>query len=106
MIGTVSKGIGAFATAVGAAGGGFSGFLSVLGKSPAVWAAVAVAVIAGTVALADYVSGAKAAREALKGMEETAKSWKETAADILTRNISAVLFTSTVMYSVWCPSQR
>ena len=81
VIGTVSKGIGAFATAVGAAGGGFSGFLSVLGKSPAVWAAVAVAVIAGTIALADYVSGAKAAREALKGMEETAKSWKETAAD-------------------------
>lgn len=80
-IGTVSKGIGTFATAVGKAGGGFSGFISVLSKSPAVWAAVAVAVIAGTVALADYVSGAKAAREALKGMEETAKSWKETAAD-------------------------
>ncbi len=80
-IGTISKGIGTFATAVGKAGGGFSGFLSVLGKSPAVWAAVAVAVIAGTVALYDYVSGAKAAREALKGMEETAKSWKETAAE-------------------------
>jgi hypothetical protein len=28
----------------------------------------------------DYVSGAKQAREALKGLEETAKSWKETAA--------------------------
>ena len=80
-IGAVSKGIGAFATAVGKAGGGFSGFISVLAKSPAVWAAVAIAVIAGTVALADYVSGAKAAREALKGMEETAKSWKETAAE-------------------------
>ena len=80
-IGAISKGIGTFATAVGKAGGGFSGFLSVLGKSPAVWAAVAVAVIAGTVALYDYVSGAKAAREALKGMEETAKSWKETAAE-------------------------
>ena len=39
---------------------------SVLGKSPSVWFAVAAAVIAGTIALADYVSGAKEAREALK----------------------------------------
>ena len=37
--------------------------------------------IAGTVALYDYVSGAKAAREALKGKEERAKSWKDTAAE-------------------------
>jgi len=80
-IGTVVGGIGKFAAAVGAAGGGFSGFMSVLAKSPAVWAAMAVAVIAGTVALYDYVSGAKAAREALEGMAETAKKWKETAAE-------------------------
>lgn len=80
-IGVVSTGIGKFATAVGKAGGGFTGFLSVLGKSPAVWLAVAAAVVVGTVALADYVSGAKKAREALKGMEETAKSWKDTAAE-------------------------
>ena len=80
-ISTVSKGIGTFATAVGAAGGGFSGFLKVLGSSPAVWAAVAVGVVAGTVALYDYVSGAKAAREALEGMAETARKWKETAAE-------------------------
>ena len=37
--------------------------------------------IAGTVALADYVSGAKQAREALQGMEDTAKQWKDTAAE-------------------------
>ena len=37
--------------------------------------------IAGTVALADYVSGAKKAREALAGMEDTAKQWKDTAAE-------------------------
>ena len=80
-ISVVSGGLGKFATAVGSAGGGFSGFLKVLGSSPAVWAAVAVAVVAGTVALYDYVSGAKAAREALEGMAETAKKWKEIAAE-------------------------
>lgn len=80
-IGKVAKGLGTFATAVGKAGGGFKGFLSVLGKSPAVWAAVAIAVVAGTVALIDYASGAKQAREALEGMAETAQKWKDTAAD-------------------------
>ena len=80
-VGTLSTGIGKFATAVGKAGGGWSGFLSVLAKSPAVWLAVAAAVVAGTVALADYLSGAKQAREALEGMNETAEKWKETAAE-------------------------
>ena len=86
-VGTVSASFGKFATEVGKAGGaqslggGWKGFLTVLGKSPAVWFAVAAAVIAGTIALADYVSGAKQAREALKGMEETAKQWKDAAAE-------------------------
>lgn len=80
-VGTLSTGIGKFAAAVGKAGGGWSGFLSVLAKSPAVWLAVAAAVVAGTVALADYLSGAKQAREALEGMNETAKKWKDTAAE-------------------------
>ena len=80
-VGTLSTGIGKFATAVGKAGGGWSGFLSVLAKSPAVWLAVAAAVVAGAVALVDYVSGAKQAREALEGMNETAKKWKDTAAE-------------------------
>ena len=80
-VGTLSTGIGKFATAVGKAGGGWSGFISVLGKSPAVWLAVAAAVVAGTVALADYISGAKQAREALEGMNETAKKWKDAAAE-------------------------
>ena len=80
-VGALSTGIGKFAAAVGKAGGGWSGFLSVLAKSPAVWLAVAAAVVAGTVALADYLSGAKQAREALEGMNETAKKWKETAAE-------------------------
>ena len=86
-VGTVSTAFGKFATSVGKAGGaqslggGWKGFLTVLGKSPAVWFAVAAAVVAGTIALADYVSGAKQAREALAGMEETAKQWKDTAAE-------------------------
>ena len=80
-LGTVVTDIGKFATAVGAAGGGFGGFISVLAKSPSVWLAVAAAVVVGTVAFVDWISGAKAAREALKGLEETAKSWKETAAE-------------------------
>ena len=79
-LGFVVKGFGNFATAVGAAGGGLGGFMTALAKSPTVWLAVAAAVVVGTVALADYMSGAKQAREALKGLEETAKSWKDTAA--------------------------
>lgn len=78
--GRLSADVGKFAAAVGKAGGGWSGFLSVLGKSPAVWLAVAAAVVAGTVALADYVAGAKQAREAMEGMQETAEKWKDTAA--------------------------
>ena len=80
-VGTVSTAFGKFATSVGKAGGGWKGFLTVLGKSPAIWFAVAAAVVAGTIALADYVSGAKKAREALKGMQETADEWKNTAAE-------------------------
>lgn len=80
-VGTVSTAFGKFAGAVASAGGGWSGFVSVLSKSPAVWLAVGAAVITATVALADYVSGAKQAREALEGMEETAKKWKDTAAE-------------------------
>ena len=80
-VGKVSSAIGKFSTAVGKAGGGFKGFMSVLGSSPAVWFTVAAAVVAGTVALVDYTSGAKQAREALEGMEKTAESWKNTAAE-------------------------
>ena len=80
-IGLVSTNIGKFATAVGKAGGGFKGFMSVLSKSPAVWVAIAAATLAAGVAIWDYVSGAKQAREALKGMADTAEDWKNTAAD-------------------------
>ena len=80
-IGTLSTGIGKFATAVGKAGGGMSGFLSVLSKSPSVWLAIAAATVTATVAFADYISGAKQAREALAAMQQTAEDWKNTAAE-------------------------
>ena len=48
--------------------------------------------IAGTVALADYVSGAKQAREALAGMEDTAKQWKDTAAETFYGNSEGLSF--------------
>lgn len=91
-IGSISTGIGKFATAVGKAGGGIKGFLSVLGSSPAVWLAVAAATIYATVAIADYVSGAKQAREALKGMQETADKWKSTAAETFYENSEGLSF--------------
>lgn len=81
VVGSVSTGFGNFATSVASAGGGWKGFMSVLGKSPATWLAVAAAVVTATIAIADYVSGAKQAREALKGMQETADAWKDTAAE-------------------------
>lgn len=81
VVGSVSTGLGKFATSVASAGGGWKGFMSVLGKSPATWLAVAAAVVTATIAIADYVSGAKQAREALKGMQETADAWKDTAAE-------------------------
>ena len=81
VVGSVSTGFGKFATSVASAGGGWKGFMSVLGKSPATWLAVAAAVVTATIAIADYVSGAKQARETLKGMQETADAWKDTAAE-------------------------
>ena len=81
VAGSVSTGLGKFATSVASAGGGWKGFMSVLGKSPATWLAVAAAVVVATFAIADYVSGAQKAREALKGMQETADAWKDTAAE-------------------------
>ena len=80
-VGVLSTGIGKFATSVGKAGGGFKGFMTVLGSSPAVWLAVAAATITATYAISDYITGAKQAREALKGMQATADEWKRTAAE-------------------------
>ena len=80
-VGALSTGIGKFATAVGKAGGGWKGFFSTLSRSPTVWLAIAAATVTATVAFADYISGAKQAREALEAMNETAEDWKNTAAE-------------------------
>ncbi len=91
-VGTVTGAFGKFATAVGKVGGGWKGFLTVLGSSPAVWIALSAAIIAGGVALADYTSGAKQAREALEGMAETAQNWKDTAAETFYGNSDGLSF--------------
>jgi TP901 family phage tail tape measure protein len=78
MLSTVTSNIGKFALAVGKAGGGWGGLMKVVGSSPVAWIALTAAVVAGTVALIDYVSGAKAAREAIKAMNDQAKEWQET----------------------------
>ena len=91
-IGTVTTGIGKFATAVGKAGGGAKGFFSVLSKSPSFWLAIAAAAITATVAIVDYASGARQAREALEGMAETAQNWKDTAAETFYGNSDGLSF--------------
>ena len=82
-IGTVTGLLGKFSTAVGAAGGGFKGLMTVIGSSPATWLALAAAVAYGTYKLIDYASGAKAAREALEGMNKAAEGWKNNNAETL-----------------------
>lgn len=79
-VGSVTGALGKFFKAVGSAGGGVKGLGKALSSHPALWFAVAAAVIYGTTALADYISGAKAAREALESMNQTAEKWKNSTA--------------------------
>lgn len=84
VAGALGKGmtaIGKFSAAVKGAGGGVSGLLKVVGSSKLAMAGLTAAVIYGAYKLYDYASGAKAAREALEGMNKTAQNWKNTAAD-------------------------
>ena len=81
VVGTVSSALGKFCSSVAAAGGGVKGLFSMISSGPAIWIALAVAAVAATVAIADFVSGAREAREALKAMNETAEEWKNTAAE-------------------------
>ena len=46
--------------------------MKVVGSSPAVWFALAAAVMVGVTALSDYVSGAKGARDAVNGIKSAA----------------------------------
>lgn len=84
VAGALGKGmtaVGKFSAAVKGAGGGVSGLLKVVGSSKLAMAGLTAAVIYGAYKLYDYASGAKAAREALEGMNKTAQNWKNTAAD-------------------------
>ena len=95
VTGTLGKAftaLGKFSASVSMAGGGFGGFVKVLASSKVVMAALAAALVYGAVKLVDVASGAKAAREALEGMQKTAKSWKETAADTFYGNSQGLSF--------------
>lgn len=84
IAGALGKGmtaVGKFSAAVKGAGGGVSGLLKVVGSSKLAMVGLTAAVIYGAYKLYDYASGAKAAREALEGMNKTAQNWKNTAAD-------------------------
>ena len=77
--------LGKFSAAVTVAGGGAKGFLKVVGglstgAKLGIGLAITAAIIAGTVALVDYATGAKRAREAIEGMNRTAQDFKNNAA--------------------------
>ena len=98
-VGTVSGALGKAFTAVGkfsakvsVAGGGLGGMVKTLASSKLAMVALSAAVIYSAVKLADYASGAKAAREALQGMAATAKKWKETEADTFYRKSEGLTF--------------
>ena len=74
------------------AGGGLKGMLTTLASSKLAWVALAAALVYGAVKLVDVASGAKAAREALEGMNKTAKEWKETAAETFYGSSSGLSF--------------
>lgn len=80
-ISAAAKYFGSIGAAAREAGGGLGNFFSAAMSKPGVVIALTAAVAAGAIAFYDWVSGAKAAREALEGMEKTAESWKNTAAE-------------------------
>ncbi|MEG0512827.1 MAG: phage tail tape measure protein [Clostridia bacterium] len=81
VMGKFATGVGKFSAQVKLAGGGVGGFTKTLFSSKLAVTALSAALIYGVYKLVDYASGAKQAREALDGMNETAKKWKSTAAD-------------------------
>ena len=91
-LGKAFTAIGKFSASVSMAGGGIGGFVKVLASSKVAMAALAAALVYGAIKLVDVASGAKAAREALEGMQKTAKSWKETAADTFYGNSQGLSF--------------
>ena len=79
VLGKVSAGVGKFSGAVKVAGGGMKGLGAVMASSTGLWVALGIAAIGAGVAIYDVASGAKATREALAEMNDTAKDWKNTA---------------------------
>ena len=84
-IGTVSSALGKLLLASTEAGGGATGMFSALKGllGPAGIAAVAAAALYGAYKWYDFASGAAAAREATKGMIDTAEQWQSTQAKTL-----------------------
>ena len=89
LVGKLNTGIGTVSTALGKlllssveAGGGATGMLSALKGllGPAGIAAVAAVALYGAYKWYDYASGAAAAREATRGMIDTAEQWQSTQA--------------------------
>ena len=92
LIGKANSGIAAFATGMGkftssiaAAGGGLKGLLGAVGGllGPAGIAALAAGAAVLAYKFVDWASGAKAAREATKALNDEAKNWMETQAQTL-----------------------
>lgn len=81
-IGTLASGMSKLLGAASAAGGGLNGVGAAVKAllGPAGIAALVVGVAAGTIAFADWATGAKAAREATEGLVDIAKELKETQA--------------------------
>lgn len=84
-IGTLASGMSKLLGAASAAGGGLNGVGAAIKTllGPAGVVALVVGVAAGTIAFADWASGAKAAREATEDLMNTAKAWKETQASTI-----------------------
>ena len=80
-VGTAAKAIGKFATLAGEAGGGLKGFNAALSQSPGLVIGIYAALAYGVYKFYDWASGAKAAREALEGLNEAADNWKNHAAE-------------------------
>ena len=80
-LGKLFTAFGKLSASVTMAGGGIKGLLSVITHSKVAMLALTAAAVYGAVKLYDYASGAKAARDALKSLNDTADEWKNNQAN-------------------------
>ena len=82
-VGTVAGALSKLGTAAANSSGALSGIASVAGKGGlyGIIAALVAALAIGGKYFMEWASGAKAAREAISSLNETARSWKETVAE-------------------------